>query len=128
MINSFCAGHVNDFAHLNLGFEGLESEYDLGFKFEERESDKFHVDSKTGIKVWAEPLLVLYVSVVQRSSQRTLPTLRYGLTRSKFAAGLRSNPDDRERLLEIARPHVRESVITMKAGGTPEEARDVVML
>jgi hypothetical protein len=128
MINSFCAGHVNDFTHLTLALEGLEAEYDLGSKFEERESDKFHVDPKTGIKAWAEPLLVLYVSVAQLSSRRPLPTLRYGLTRSKFAGGLRSNSDDRERLLESARPHIHESVITLKAGGTPEEARDVVML
>jgi len=127
-MNSFCAGHVNGFKHLTIGSNGLEDEYDLGFKFEENDFDKFHVDPKTGIKVWAEPLLVLHVSVAQQGSPRSLPTLRYGRTRSKFAGGLTSNPDDRERLREMARPYIKEGVVTLKAGGTPEAARDVVML
>jgi hypothetical protein len=127
-MNSFCAGHVNDFRHLTLRSDGLEDEYDLGFKFEERESEKFHVDVKTGVRAWAEPFLVLYISVAQRGSPRSLPTLRYGLTRSKFVGGLTSNPEDRERLLEMARRYIKEDVVTLKGGGTPEAARDVVML
>lgn len=117
-MNSFCVGHANDFSHLTLDLQGFEGEYDLGFKFEERESDRPR----------AEPLLVLYVSVVQRASPRPLPTLRYGLTRSKFTGGLTSNPKDKERLLEMARPNVRRDVVTLTNGGTPESVRDVVML
>ena len=104
MMNSFCTDQVNGFRHLRLELGGLEDDYDLGFKFENMESDKFRLDSTTGVKAWAEPLLLLYVSVTHRSSPRSSQTLRYGLTRSKFARGLTSNPDDSERLPRTAPP------------------------
>jgi len=128
MVHSFCSGHVNNFEHLTLGLDGLEDDYDLGFKFEERESDKFHLNAKTGVKAWAEPLLTLYVSVAQHGLQKSLTTLRYGLTRSKFMGGQASNTDDQERLLEMARPYIEEAVVTLKAGGTPKAACNVLML
>ena len=123
-MNSFCAGHLNDFRHLALGLGGLEEDYDLGFKLEEKESDEFRADANTGVEAFAEPLLVLYISVRDRESPKSLPTLQYGLTRSKFARGLTSNPEDRERLLQKARPCIRADVAALKAGVTPETARE----
>ena len=128
MMNSFCAGHVNDFGHLGLDLGGLKEEYDLGFKLEEKEPDEFSVNPNTGVKAFAEPFLVLYISVRDRESPKSLPTLQYGLTRSKFARGLTSTPEDRKRLLQKARPYIRADVAALKAGVKPEAARGVVML
>jgi hypothetical protein len=68
---------------------GLEQEFDLGFRFEEKESGRFLVDPKTGTKIWAEPYLAFYVSVVRFDTPTTQRrTLHSGLTRSKWDATL----------------------------------------
>ena len=78
MMNSFCAGHVNDFGHLGLDLGGLKEEYDLGFKLEEKEPDEFSVNPNTGVKAFAEPFLVLYISVRDRESPKST-TVRLSL-------------------------------------------------
>lgn len=116
MTNTFCADHINDFRHLTLDLGGLEQDYDLGFKFKKEESEESRVDPNTrfisrgtgtpdAVRAWAEPLLVLYVSVVRRDLSKSVPTPRYGLTRSKFSLGaITPRPDDKEQLLRMADP------------------------
>jgi hypothetical protein len=66
-MSDLCAGHLNDIKHLEWdGFEG----YDLGFKFEEKESDEYGWNA--GSKAYAEPFLALYISVRKIGSQSSL--------------------------------------------------------
>ena len=60
-MNIPCTSHVHEFTHLTL--DELDDHYDLGFKFQQSESDKFAVNPSSGVRAWAEPLLILYVSV-----------------------------------------------------------------
>lgn len=100
---TYCAGlHQNNFQHLNADLGGLESEYDLGFKFEAVEGE-------------AGPYLALDVSVRHRSNNPPdLPVLHYGL--SAYAVGLSSSQKDWARLLELARPRIKHDVAAIHAG------------
>lgn len=109
---SFCIGHHSDFQHLESPLN--EHEWDIGYCFEEKESDEFSVNPNNGIKVWAEPYLVLYISVVHKDSQDKRQTLHYGLTRSKFSNGSTSTKKDRDRLLELTLPHVKSDLELLK--------------
>ena len=42
-----CFGHENGFQHLRE----FEDDHDLGFKFEEKESDSYSIDPVTGVKI-----------------------------------------------------------------------------
>ena len=107
----FCLGHVNGFQHLAVDLGGLEAQVDLGFKFEQENSNKSSTDPNTGVTVWAEPLLALYVSVqLEGSPPGSGQTLHYGLTRSKFAGGLTATDEDRDRLLGLATPHILQDI------------------
>lgn len=127
-MNSCCREHVNGFSHLESDFGGLENNYDLGFKFEMKESDKPRVDPKTGREGWDDPLLILYISASHRSSPESLSTLRYGLGRSEFVGGITPNAEDETRLLEKARPWIKSDLAVLKSGRAPESTRDIVML
>lgn len=111
-----CIGHVNGYTHLPLDDLGID--YDLGFTFEESESEEFRLDPYTGLKVWAEPSLILCVSV-RHPNLTGLPTLRYGLTRSQA---------DRGDLLKKARPRIVADAKTLQSEGKPDAASKVVML
>src|SRR5439155_19157382 len=67
--------HLSGFNTLNESFDGLEDAFDLGFKFEERESDTFYLDPNTGVKAYPEPFLALYVSVRSKSSSKPDETM-----------------------------------------------------
>jgi hypothetical protein len=121
-----CKGHVNGFAHLEL--EELGDQFDLGFKFEQRESEEFRFDAMTGIKVWAEPLLVLCVSVAHGGMPPSA-TLRYGLTRLMFEDDhIVAAEGDRRRLMEKARPHILADARALQTGQQPNVASKIVML
>jgi hypothetical protein len=112
-------GHVNGFEHLSAGVGDLEAEWDLGFKFLERESDDFRIDPATGVKAWGEPFLALYVSVCRKDSGLVYSSFQYGLTRSKFSSGLSATQADRDRLLEVARPHIEAHMRKLMNGDKP---------
>jgi len=115
-----CMGHMNGFEHFAGQLSGLDEQFDLGIKFEERESDEYSIDPITGVKVWPEPFLALYVSVKQVDLGDLPPlTLHYGLTRSKFSAGLTSNQMDRHRLLDLALPELRSDLNLLDHGEEP---------
>lgn len=116
-----CFGHQNNFAHLDIDLRGPEQGFDLGFKFEQRESDEFAIDPQTGIKAWAEPFLALYVSYAA-SGPEPGPhgTLHYGLARSRWSDQTGSSSVEQERLLADAKPFLAEDLRALKGGGTPE--------
>jgi hypothetical protein len=124
-----CLGHENGFQHLEVKPAGQENEYDLGFKLEEKESDSYSIDSITGIKVWAEPELVLYISVkdLRRGNPNSL-TLHYALTRSEFANKLSAGDADRDELLKRAMPRLRADLKSLRDGANPLSLDRIVML
>lgn len=119
-----CAGHIHGFEHLQL--DELGEDFDLGFKFELRESENSRVVDP-GIEAWAEPLLILHVSV-RHSDLPECPTLQYGLTRSKFEVGLTASKGDRERLTKTALPYILADARALQAGKQPKSAREIMML
>jgi hypothetical protein len=121
-----CESHVTGFGHLSL--RGLDRDIDLGFKFEQRESELFRLDPNTGVRAYAEPLLILHVSVRQQGSVSLPSMLRYGLSRSKFSGGLTANEADRKRLLETSAPQIRADIADMKAGARPEAIQAIRMI
>ena len=124
-----CLGHEKGFQHLTVKVGGLEDEYDLGFKFEEKESDSYSVDPITGIKVWAEPELVLNISVKDPDDGNSSPlTLRYGLIRSRFANKLTAREADREELLKCALPKLKADLESLRRGENPPSLDQMVML
>ena len=125
-MDDFCYGHYGELEHLQ--FDELGEKFDLGYKFDERESDIFRDDPRIGVRAWAEPLLILFVSVKHRDLP-DIPTLRYGLARSRFEdAALTANECDRARLMEMARPHILGDVMALMAGTQPEAVLDIRML
>lgn len=113
-----CTGHENSFEHLSVDLGVSARDADLGYKYQEKESDVHG----------AEPLLVLYVSVRPPGFPQPLATLQYGLTRSKFRSGLTASREDQETLLEAALPHIREEAPAVLRGEQPRSTREVRML
>lgn len=116
-----CFGHLNDFAHLDVDLRGVEAGFDLGFKFEQRESDEFSIHPATGIKAWAEPFLALYVSYVSREPGPVLRgTLHYGLGRSKWNDQSGSSSVDQDRLLVDAEAFLADDLRALTEGKIPQ--------
>jgi hypothetical protein len=116
-----CFGHLNDFAHLDVDLRGAEEGFDLGFKFEQRESDESSVHPETGIKAWAEPFLALYVSYVSLEPGPALRgTLHYGLGRSKWKDQSGSSSVDQDRLLVDAKPLLADDLRALVEGKIPQ--------
>ena len=115
--------HGNGFTQLIGPFGGLEENFDLGYKFAERESDEFHIDLNTGNRVFAEPFLALYVSASPKGSTQVPTTLCYARTRAHFSRGLHSTVEDRELLLKAATPFIIADLQLLLKGEEPESAR-----
>ena len=117
-----CPGHQIGFEHLEADFlGGPETEFDLGFKFEELYPRESSVHPKTGIESWPAPYLALYVSLTPfQSPDSTLRTLHYGLIRSKWDTEVASTERDRQKLLELAKSPIREDLSAVKRGEKPE--------
>lgn len=100
-----CDGHINGFAHFGLDTRpDLERRFAIGHKLEERESDKSAIDPVTGIRAWAEPELILHVSIRDRERHSALQLIRLQLTRSRWSEGWADrgghNPEDEDTLLQ----------------------------
>jgi len=121
-----CLGHFGGFKHLAEPVPGFETEYDLGFEFEQRESNEFVVQRATGIKAWAEPILELCISV-KRSDGYTR-TLRYGKNRSSFIGGLKANEADKSELLKTAALQLRSDLESLRVGKEPHSLKNVAMI
>ena len=124
--------HSKEFQSLDRPFDGLEKEFELRFKFEEKESDDFFIDPNTGVKAYAQPFLALYVSTRPESSSsaaQTLPqTLHYARPRSSLSGGLHANESDQERLLEDASPFITADLRTLLDGKNPRSLQKFVVI
>ena len=124
-----CRNHVNGFTHFDVELGGLEKEFDLGFKFDTLESDSFYIDPKTGVKSYAEPYLILYISFAPVASLLREPkTLCYGLTRSKWENEAGATPSDETHLLEGSKPKIAEDLKIVQDGGNPKSLLRTEML
>jgi hypothetical protein len=115
--------HGNGFTQLFGQFGGLEQDFDLGYKFEERESDEFQIDPHTGNKVFPEPFLALYFSASPKGSTQVPTTLCYARTRSHFSRGLHPTVEDQGLLLKAATPSIIADLQLLLKGEEPESAR-----
>ena len=105
---------------------GFETEYDFGFKFEQRESKEFVVEPLTGIKAWAEPIVELCISVKRRDGYTR--TLRYGKSRSSFIGGMEANAADKSELLKRAALQLASDLESLRAGKEPAPLKNVAMI
>ncbi len=121
-----CLGHFGGFKHLAEPVPGFETEYDLGFEFEQRESDEFVVEPATCIKAWAEPILELRISVRRRDGYSK--TLRYGKSRSSFIGGMEANAADKSELLKRAALQLASDLESLRAGKEPAPLKNVAMI
>jgi hypothetical protein len=122
-------GHSDGFQHLEFEGDGLESQFDLGCRFEEKESEHFEIDPNTGSKSWAEPYLALWISVSRPGmGDGCTGTLRYGLTRSKWQEPACSTQEDRGRLLELVRARLGADLRELEQGRTPQAFSELVQL
>ncbi len=115
--------HLNGFIELRGSYGGLERHFDLGYKFEERESDEFRINPNTGVKAFAEPLLALDVSAARRGSVQVPVTLQYAKTRSSFSRGLHATNEDRDQLLKAAAPRIAADLQILLDAGNPDSVR-----
>jgi hypothetical protein len=120
--------HYNEFRTLNGPFGGLEMDFDLGYKFEEKESDACSINSETGVKAYAEPFLALYVSARRKSSEGESRTLHYALPRSSFKGGLHPNESDRQRLVEGASHFIVEDLRDLLSNKNPQSLQRFRMI
>jgi hypothetical protein len=119
---------MNGFEHFEPALGGLEDEFDVGIKIREEESDLHELDPSTGQKVWYEPRLVLYASVVSKGSPTARKTLRYGLTRTAYGTELNSIHEAVPMLLGLALPALRSDLGMLKSGREPSSATQIAML
>ena len=112
--------HTNGFVSLKVSLVGLENEFELGIKFEERESHESRVDLRTGIRAWAEPFLALYVSASPKGSTQVPVTLSYARTRSFFGNKLNATADDRDIMLQAATPFIMSDLTLLAINQSPQ--------
>jgi hypothetical protein len=104
--------HSNEFQHLDFPLEGLQREYDLGWKFEA------DTDGPPG---WpAEPYLLLYISFRATTGKREEETLHYALTRSRWREQTRVGEEDRQRLRQLAVGRVHQDLLALEQGTKPD--------
>ena len=124
--SSFCVGHHNGFQHLSV--EGFDDQFDVGIKFQKQELSTFSVEPNSGTKLWYGPIMVVYVSVVNKASGDGLSTLRYASDCSRWASYLGPDLGDQEKLIDLALPHVKADLELLKAGQQPNSPSEIMML
>jgi hypothetical protein len=118
-----CEGHLNAFAHLDIDLHGEEQGFDLGFKFEERESKTRAADA--AVNAWGEPLLALYVSYASLGSGLvSRGTLHYAIGRSQWRDPIAASPIDQQTLLTRAQPLLEQDLRSVRAGRFPAATKD----
>ena len=115
--------HTNGFLPLELPLEELEKVFELGHKYEERESNDPHIDPRTGIKAFAEPFLALYISVSVLASGDIPITLNYARTRSRFPKNFPATDEHQRLLLHAARSSIISDLQMMTKNQLPESAK-----
>lgn len=115
-----CMGHLNRFEHLSVPNGEIERQFDVGYKFEVRESDEYSVDPRTGVKAWAEPFLALYLSFTRWKAPHGQYPLRYGLTRSRWQTPGQPSDEDRQELLGLAITRIPEDLVHAQSPETSD--------
>jgi len=119
---------MNGFEHFQSALGGLEDEFDVGIKIREEESDQYEIDPYTGVKVWYEPRLVLYASVVHKNFPNDRKTMQYGLTRTAYGTQLNSIDDAIPRLLALVLPALKFDLGLTRSGNQVDSSKKIVML
>lgn len=119
---------MNGFEHFESALGGLEEEFDVGIKVREEESDPYEIDPYTGVKVWYEPRLVLYASVIHKNFPNDGKTLQYGLTRAAYGTQLNSIDDAIPMLLAHVLPALKSDLGLIRSGNQVDSAKRIVML
>lgn len=118
----FCLGHVNGFRHLVINLNGLEKVYDIGYKIEEYEPfESVGKDLSTGVELYADPVLMLYVSITNDEGSIDL-TLHYCLSRNSWQSAVKASEDDANYLLENSIKHIQNDVIKIHNGEIPKNS------
>ena len=123
-----CFGHQNGFEHFVIDAQELTQVYDLGYAFQEIDPKEYTLDANTGIKVWAEPRLALYISARAFNFPEELITIRYAVTRTKYAHGLIPTADDESNLLVFVISRLASDIETTKKGIPGEVVSGFIMI
>ena len=117
--------HDNGFQAFPGTYDGLEADFELGFKFDFGQPDNEEEKEVHGYRIvaCAEPVLALYLSVRRKSSLGESVTLHYYLTRSEFSGGLAPNDEDKKRLLEMSHEMIVADLGALKDGQAPERLK-----
>lgn len=108
-----CSGHQNGFEHFDLdGFD----DFDLAQKFEPRavESEENRTSTVTGIEAYAEPFLVMYVSVRKLDGVVTPDSVEYRLPRSRWREESRIGNEDFAALQDAAEADLRVNLAALR--------------
>ncbi len=108
-----CSGHQNGFEHFDLdGFD----DFDLAQKFEPGavESEESRTSPSTGIVAYAEPCLVMYVSVRKLDRVVAPDAVEYRLTRSKWREASRVSHEDFTTLQDVAEADLRVNLTALR--------------
>lgn len=128
MTKQNCFGHQNGFEHFTIDDSELEQEYDLGFKFRDDDPIEWKIHPMTGVKVWPEPKLVLYISAVAFSFPEERITIKYALTRSRFREGIAPSVSDYKYLRGEANKRLQGDVNITRKRLPGEVSSDFIML
>jgi len=90
---------------------GVDGRYALSTHYEVVMPGSYRSDSQTGLRVWSEPMLVLFVSVTRPDwPPDTTRVLHYGLTRSLWVSSAEPSAPDRTRLMAASAPFFKVDI------------------
>jgi hypothetical protein len=98
---------------------GVDPHFVLSSQYEWVMPGIYHVDPTTGTKAWAEPALVLVVSV-DHPDWPSPQHLYYGLSRSDFTSGLDPRAEDRSKLMAAALPLLKTDIQRLGSSDVPD--------
>lgn len=111
--------HLNDFQELKLDSEDF-NDFELGYKIIKYDNpEPVRTVPHTGIKLWANPFLLLYVSVSSDVIQNQI-TLHYGLFRDFWQNIANPNNTDAENLLRNSERLIIEDLKLISEGKKPQ--------
>lgn len=108
-----CSGHQNGFEHFDLdGFDG----FDLAQKVEPSavESEESRTSPSTGIEAYAEPFLVMHVSVRKLDRVVAPDSVEYRLPRSKWRGASGVSNEDFTTLQDAAEADLRVNLAALR--------------
>jgi hypothetical protein len=98
---------------------GIDPHFVLSSQFELVMPGIYDVDPTSHTKAWAEPALVLVVSV-DHPDRPSTQHLYYGLSRSDFTSGLDPRAEDRAKLISAALPLLKTDIQRLGSSDAPD--------